>query len=118
MGRGYPISGGPLNRPQMPAAGTSSGLPGASFPVMGSAPVSNMQPRLANPGTAQMRPGMAQPQPQAPGGAPQQPGIMPQPQQQAAGFLQQASPPGMANSQPSLAPGIRPTVFARALQGR
>ena len=65
-----PMAGGGA-RPQAysPPAGTPSGLPGASYPVMGSAPVTNMQPRYAQPGMAQVRPGMAPPsQPGAPQG--------------------------------------------------
>jgi hypothetical protein len=58
-----------------PPAGTPSGIPGASYPVLGSAPVSNMQPGYANPGAAQMRPGMAPP-PLAQGGPGMQQGAM------------------------------------------
>lgn len=44
-----------------PPAGTASGIPGASYPVMGSAPITNMQPRYSTPGEAQLRPGVGQP---------------------------------------------------------
>lgn len=44
-----------------PPAGTASGIPGAGYPVMGSAPITNMGPRYAQPAMAQMRPGMAPP---------------------------------------------------------
>lgn len=44
-----------------PPAGTASGIPGASYPVMGSAPITNMQPRYSVPGEAQLRPGVGQP---------------------------------------------------------
>ncbi len=38
---------------------------------MGSAPVTNMQPQIANPGAAQMRPGMGAGMPPGQGAAPQ-----------------------------------------------
>jgi small nuclear ribonucleoprotein B and B' len=85
-----------------PPAGTASGIPGASYPVMGSSPVTNMQPRLANPGQAQMRPGMPPNAPMqapaggmppgAPPGAP--PGGMP-----AQGANPQQLAQGLANLQ-------------------
>jgi hypothetical protein len=80
-----------------PPAGTASGIPGASYPVMGSTPVTNMQPRYAAPGMAQMRPGMPQP-PAAGGTPPPQGGLPPQ-----------------AGGQPGAAPGANPQQLASAL---
>jgi hypothetical protein len=74
-----------------PPAGTPSGIPGASYPVMGSAPVTNMQPRYAQPGMAQMRPPPGQMAP---------PGMSPPPGGMA--------PPGMP-------PGGHPQQLATAL---
>lgn len=56
-----PMGGGVRPASYQPPAGTASGIPGAAYPVLGSAPVTNMQPRYGNPGAAQMRPGLAQP---------------------------------------------------------
>lgn len=98
-----PMSGGPVRPPgYSPPAGTASGIPGAAYPVMGSAPITNMQPRYASPGAAQIRPGMTPPtaMPQTPvpaaqGGMPQNSGSNPQ---QLATALTQMSGgrPGMA----------------------
>lgn len=44
----------------MPPAGTSRGIPGASYPVLGSMPVTNMQPTYGNPAQSQVRSGVAQ----------------------------------------------------------
>jgi hypothetical protein len=63
---------------------------------MGSSPVTNMQPRYANPGMAQVRPGMAPgqlPQGGPPQGMPSQP---PAPMGPQAGM---AAPQGGANPQ-------------------
>jgi hypothetical protein len=61
-----PMTTGGAQRPTSysPPAGTASGIPGAAYPVLGSSPVTNMQPRYAQPGMAQMRPGMPQGAPQ------------------------------------------------------
>jgi hypothetical protein len=72
----------------IPSAGTASGIPGASYPVLGSTPVTNMQPRYGQPGRAMTgQPGGGLP-PQNPppmnGGGPvgnttpQSPGMNPQ----------------------------------------
>lgn len=98
------MGGGARPPAYSPPAGTASGIPGASYPVMGSTPVTNMQPRIGNPGMAQMRPpmspggGMPQSAPPAPGGMPQQP------------------PMGMAPPQPGAASGgANPQQLATAL---
>lgn len=87
-----PMKGGPASSYQ-PPAGAASGIPGASFPVMGSTPISNMQPRYANPAAAQLRPGLPQPQAQI-GQAPNMPAPPPQggtnPQQLASALTQLA----------------------------
>lgn len=73
------MSGGAVRPPQYtPPAGTPSGIPGAAYAVMGSAPVSNMQPAYGAPGLAQMRPGMPQPAPQVPQSHPMLMGRNPQ----------------------------------------
>ena len=86
------MQGGPAS-PYQPPAGTASGIPGASYPVMGSAPITNMQPRYANPAAAQLRPGMPQPQAQI-GQAPNMPTQRPvggaNPQQLATALTQLA----------------------------
>lgn len=90
-----------------PPAGTSSGIPGASYPVMGSAPVTNMQPRIANPGMAQMRPGMPQgaPAPQAAQGAPPQAPMMGAPGAQPP--VGGANPQQLATALTNLGGGMR-----------
>lgn len=84
------MGGGAAKPPQYsPPAGTASGLPGAAYPVLGSAPISNMGPRYGSAGMAQMRPGMAPPIQQ--GAPPLQSGMnAPQanPQQLAAALAQ------------------------------
>jgi hypothetical protein len=90
------MGGGARPPAYSPPAGTPSGLPGASYPVMGSAPITNTQPRYSQPGMAQMRPGMAPPAqpgaPQAPAPNAPQGGMNPQqgahPQQLATALTQ------------------------------
>lgn len=101
-----PMMGGGARPPAYsPPAGTASGIPGASYPVMGSMPASNMQPRLGSPGGAQMqRPGMQGPPPGIPNGPPQAgtaPGGMP--------------PQGMARPMAPGAQGANPQQLATAL---
>lgn len=85
--------------PYQPPAGAPSGIPGASYPVMGSTPISNMQPRYANPAAAQLRPGMAQPQAQI-GQQPNMPTPPPQ-----GGASQGANPQQLATALTQLAGG-------------
>ncbi len=79
-----------------PPAGASSGIPGASYPVLGSAPVTNVQPRYGTPGEAQMRPAFQQ---RPLGGGVQQPMNQGQPvnnrPQQLAAALGQPAQMGM-----------------------
>lgn len=51
---------GGIAKPPAYTPGTPSGIPGASYPVLGSMPVGNSQPQYSNPGMSQMRPGLAQ----------------------------------------------------------
>jgi hypothetical protein len=58
-------------RPEAPPRpGTATGIPGASYPVLGSLPATNAQPRYGSPGNAQIQPSEA-PAPMAPQGGPQ-----------------------------------------------
>lgn len=100
------MGGGAKPPAYSPPAGTASGIPGASYPVMGSTPVTNMQPRMGNPGAAQMRPAMA---PGMPPGAPPAPQGMP-----AAGMAPGARP-GMPPPQMGAAPQANPQQLATAL---
>ena len=100
------MGGGARPPAYSPPAGTASGIPGASYPVMGSTPVTNMQPRLGNPGQAQMHPPGA---PGMPQGAP--PSAPPQGIPQAG--MAPGARPGMAL--PSMAQGANPQQLATAL---
>ncbi len=86
-----PGMAGGMRPPQYsPPAGTPSGIPGAQYPVMGSAPVSQPQARYAQPmPPPQMHPGMGAGMP--PQGMPPQaprPGMQANPQQLATALTQ------------------------------
>src|SRR5277367_1124015 len=93
------MGGGARPPAHSPPAGTASGIPGASYPVMGSSPVTNMQPRLGNPGQAQIRPPMSPGMPQGgPLGMPSQPGMQGPPPAMSPQGMQGTNPQQLATA--------------------